>query len=274
MKAAAVLIGLLLIGCGGGEFCGDGEVNGDEECDDGNMDETDFCRACEVYLPPRTTIEWRFNADAAEGFTQDGCLDLGVSSVRVEMQGPMDADMEDSCSNRQVVFTDLVPGDYTAVVTPLDSGGDSLVNEPIEMPVTARSSDVNEQVVIPPDAWVGPYTGTFFFTVRWAGVDCANALPSAVDMQTVTLTVGGQVVTQMTTEGEPLDGSAPFTCVPASNPSPISALQVPFGPATILIVGYNAGVEQFRGTFDTFVGAGPSNPTIDYDVPTVFDAGI
>jgi hypothetical protein len=162
------------------------------------------------------------------------------------------------------VFDDLAPGIYTATVTPLDLNEESLVDDPVTQQITAMSTDSEDTVVIPPDAWIGPYTGSYFFTVRWDGADCAAA---GVVTQRITLTVGGSVVTQSTTVGLPLDGSATGACQPASNPSPQSALLVPFGAGTIEIVGYNgAAAEIYRGTFDTFVGAGISNPTLAYDV--------
>jgi hypothetical protein len=270
---AILILGLSLAACGGGEECGNRKVEGTEQCDDGNEDETDFCRLCEVWLPPRSTIKWEFNSDAAEGFTDDGCSDLRVSRVRIDLDGPSQQTLEDACSNRQVAFMDIPTGSYVASVTPLDSDGHSLVSAPVQQQITAASTDTETTVVIPPEAWIGPYTGTYFFTIRWGGVDCSAAAPP-VATQVVTLTVDGTVVSSTTTTGEPLDGSAPVTCVPASNASPISALLVPFGPATIVISGRDAlGVEAFHGTFDTFVGAGPSNPTLDYDVQTVYDAG-
>jgi hypothetical protein len=269
----AVLALSPLAACGGGAECGNGNMEEGEQCDDGNEDETDFCRACESFLPPRTVVKWLFNADAAEGFMQDGCSDLRVTDVRIELDGPIQSMLEEECSNRQVVFTDLPPGPYIATMTPLDTNGDSLVTEPVTMQITAGATDSEDTVVVPWDAWIGPYTGSFFFTIRWGGMECSAGSPP-VATQVITLSVDGTVVATTTTDGEPLDGSAPFACIPASNPSPIAALLVPFGPATIVISGRDSGgVEAFHGTFDTFVGAGPSNPTLNYDVPTIYDAG-
>lgn len=270
--ALGLAIAALAAGCGGegDPFCGDGRTDEGEECDDGNDDDTDFCRACTAYLPPRTTVKWRFNAEAAPGFTQDNCNDTRTSRVQVALT-PGDHVLDAMCSVFQVVFDDLPPGPYTAAVTPLDSDGNSLVHAPVTQQITAADSDVEDTINVPPDAWIGPYTGSFFFAVTFGGVDCDVAAPP-VDEVVITLRVGGDVVTQMTTDGQALDGSAPGPCVPASGPD-ISALGVPFGPATIQIVGRDGvGGEQFRGDFDTFVGAGPSNPTLVYDVLTIYDA--
>lgn len=269
----ALLVGLAAAaGCGGDDpFCGDGTTDDGEQCDDGNDDDTDFCRACEVFLPPRTTVKWRFNADAAEGFAQDGCNDTRTSRVQVVLT-PGDIALDEMCSTFQVAFEDLPPRVYTATLTPLDSDGNSLVTAPVVQEIAALPEDSEVTINVPPESWIGPYTGTFFFTVRFGGVDCDDATPPVAEV-VITLSVGGTVVSQMTMTGQALDGSAPGPCVPASNPSPISALAVPFGAARIDFEGFDSvGGLQFMRGFDTFVGAGPSNPTLSYDVLTIYDA--
>jgi hypothetical protein len=56
---------------------------------------------------------------------------------------------------------------------------------------------------------------------------------------------------------------------------PQSALEVPFGFATFTLEGRDGtGTPQFAETFDTFVGAGVSNPEIEFDVNSLTpDAG-
>ena len=273
LLGCAIACAAAAAGCGGDDpYCGDGTTDDGEQCDDGNDDDTDFCRACEAWLPPRTTVQWRFNADAAEGFAQDGCNDTRTSVVSVTLT-PGDIQLDAMCSAFQVAFSDLVPGVYTAAVTPLDSDGNSLVTAPVTQEIAAEAEDSVVTINVPPEAWIGPYTGTFFFKVLFGGVDCDIALPPVTSVL-ITLSVGGTPVAQMTTTGQMLDGSAPGPCVPASNPSPISALAVPFGPARIELVGRDSlGAVQFQRGFDTFVGAGPSNPTLEYDVLTIYDAG-
>ena len=66
----------------------------------------------------------------------------------------------------------------------------------------------------------------------------------------------------------------PQPCYPLEASFPQIAKSVPFGPATLTVVGMDgSGAVQFEHTFDTFVGAGISNPTITFDVPPP-DAGI
>jgi len=168
-----------------------------------------------------------------------------------------------------VVFEDLPPGTYTARVEPLDGDGASLVTAPVEAEIVAGEADSETVVDVPFDAWVGPYTGTFYFRLHFGGVDCT---PAAVATHRITMRVDGVLVTQMTEDGQMLDGTAPGPCVAAMGP-PQKALALPFGPATIEIEGIDGvGTATYVGSFDTFVGAGANNPPLDFDVPTIYDA--
>ncbi len=269
--ALALVVGVA--SCGGDDpaVCGDGEVQDPEQCDDGNDDETDFCRSCVVFLPPRTTVKWRFNAEAAPGFSQDSCTDVGAVRVRVDLSGATQASADDLCSTFQVIFNDLPPGPYAASVTPLDGAGEALVSAPAMRQVTAETVDTEFTINVTPELWLGPYTGTLFFNLRWGAEPCATASPPVVQ-QILTVVVGGTVVTQLTATGQRLDGTDPRPCVAPGSP-PQSALGLRFGLGTITVVGLDGvGTEVFRGQSDIFVGAGPSNSTFEIDVPTVYDA--
>ncbi len=274
LGAAGLAVAAGAASCGGDDpaVCGDGEVQEPEQCDDGNDDQTDFCRDCLVYLPPTTTVKWRFNGDAAPGFGEDGCVDVGATRVRVDLTGPTTATEEDVCSTFQVVFDDLPPGPYTARVTPLNSAGASLLTAPAEAQVTAETSNTEHTINVPPDLWIGPYTGTLFFNLRWGGQPCATASPP-VAQQVLTVEIGGTVVTQETSAGQRLDGTEAAPCVPPGVPAQ-SAVMLPFGLGTMTVVGHDSGGDEvFRGEADIFVGAGQFNSTFEIDVPTVFDAG-
>ncbi|MCE9580050.1 MAG: hypothetical protein K8W52_43445 [Deltaproteobacteria bacterium] len=223
-------------------------------------------------VPSRTTVKWLFDSYPAQGIAEgDSCLDLGVDKVRIDIVGPETATLTDSCTLRQVVFQDLVPGTYAAGVTPLDASGASLLKTPVTIQVVVPEGDVTETANIPWEAWATAFTGTFYFRTTWAGRDCAAGTPM-VATQLLTLKVGGVPVTKLTESGQHLDGSAAGPCVP-SNMDQV-AKDVPFGPATMEIVGKDGdGTEQFRKVFDTFVGGGRTNPTMQFDLPGP-DAGV
>jgi len=272
----AALVG---IGCGGGggPRCGDGVHQPElgEQCDDGNDIDDDACHNdCTANLPPQFTIQWGFNEGEADGFTGDSCVDLGIAQVQVDLSGPATATQTGSCSLRQVVFADLPAGTYLITVDPQDINGNSKVTAPVEETV-ALSNGSMTKVVIPFDAWAGSYTGTFFFRLQWGGQDCSTAAPP-VAKHVLTLEVGGSAVTQRTDADDPLDGSGSGACRPFADEFPQSALAVPWGPATFTVEGLDSGdTPQFRQTFDTFVGAGISNPELHFDVASLApDAGV
>jgi hypothetical protein len=74
-------------------------------------------------------------------------------------------------------------------------------------------------VIVPPEAWARPMTGTFLFILRWATKTCTTASPP-VARQRVLMTINGQPVTATTTwnnmPGYKLDGTQPATCVPST----------------------------------------------------------
>lgn len=296
MSRPAARVALLLFGgggltvagslasCGGGEepFCGDGTVDLGEQCDDGNANELDACRACLAYIAPRTVVKWEFNAAAAPGFTTDACGDVGARQVDVALAGPTPETRRVGCTDGRVTFVDLAPGEYTASVTPLDMAGTWLVTSPSTATFPANTTPGTTQehtVVVPPEAWAQPMTGTFFFILRWAGMECGAAAPP-VATQLVTLMRPGGPVSQQANVGSPypiyrLDGTQPVPCVASVLAQAESAQGVPFGRATLTVSGRDSGgSEWFRGTFDTFVGAGASNPIYTFDIPSTVDAAI
>lgn len=237
-------------------------------------------------VAPRTVVKWEFNADAVPGFTFDGCIDVGASQVEVSLTGGglvMPDVRRGNCADRQIAFSDLAAGQYTATVTPLDSAGASLVTVAPTATFAANTvpgTTEEHVVIVPPAAWSRPMTGTFFFMLRWAGMRCPDAAPP-VTTQLVTLTLAGGPTSQQANVNSQtfpvyrLDGTQPVGCVPSEVSQAEAAPMVPFGPATITVSGRDtAGVEWFRGSFDTFVGAGTSNPILTFDVQSTVDAGI
>lgn len=279
LASAAMAAALITSSCGGGgdPICGDGTHDPDrgEQCDDGNLDDTDACRNnCTANLPGNTTVSWVFNKDAAPMFPNDSCSDVRAINVEVDVAGPAQGSMSGGCSLRQVVFPSLPAGMYTVTLRPLDINDELLTTAPI-VEQHMLGPDVRVEIEVMPDQWVRDYTGTFFFRTLWGGDDCASATPPVVQHR-LTLTQDGTPVTVTTENGDPLDGSAPGPCQPFSDEFPQSVLLAPFGPAVFTIEGLDSGgTPQFRETFDTFVGAGISNPELHFDVNSLTpDAGM
>ena len=128
-------------------------------------------------------------------------------------------------------------------------------------------------VKVPYTAWTMSYTGTFLFRLTWGGQPCAMATPAVVT-QVLTMMAGGQLVTKTDDSGHAPTGTDPEPCVPSSNQFAEFIDGLPFGPATLQVVGEDgSGSAVFANLFQTFVGAGKSNPTLDFDMPLP-DAGV
>jgi hypothetical protein len=230
-------------------------------------------------LPGNTVVKWVFDSYPDRGFQMDSCTDLRVSKVQVDLTdtaGTVTSKIE-NCDNAQATFLGLPPGNYTIAITPTDSGGGSLVGAPIAGMVTAASDgdDVMVSIPVPWTAWTGSYTGTFLFRLAWGGASCSDAHPE-VKTQILKLMVNGQLVMEITSTGHHVDGNDPEPCYALSEQFPQSVLTVPFGPATLMVEGKDQGnAMKYMKSFDTFVGAGISNPTLMFDTPApMVDAGI
>jgi hypothetical protein len=252
MKKLALLVGMMAAACG---------------TDDTNNP----CPTGDCTLAPRTTVKWTFNAMPERGFPMDSCTDFAVARVSVDLVdgNGVVTNATDNCGNGQVVFSDLAPGDYSVVMTPLDSAGNSLLVSSVVASVTAGDVGDNREVTVnvPWDSWLGAAdaTGTFLFRISWGGMSCESTI---VKNQTVKLTVGGVVQNLTTDDGQMLNGADKKPCKKLSDNFPQSALGAEFGPAQLEIKGYDATDNMMFGkTFETFVGAGITNPTLTFDVP-------
>jgi hypothetical protein len=229
-------------------------------------------------LPSNTVVKFTFDAYPQWQFPMDSCVDFGATKVQVDATDGAGSAVTAvvDCGESQATFMGLEPGDYAISVTPLDAGGNSLVNAPAAGsatsmgPGTTSTSTVN----VTWDQWTGSHTGTFLFRVSWGGKTCAMATPPVVT-QVLKLEVQGQVVSMKTDQAmQKLDGTDPASCYPLEASFPDDAKNVPFGPAKLTVIGKDQNDDvTFTHAFDTFVGAGISNPTITYDVPAP-DAGV
>jgi hypothetical protein len=239
-----------------------------EECDDGNDDDTDFCLStCKARALPVLTVKWQFNSDDTIGFAGDACIDMNARRVEVELTGgPEPIILDESCSFKQVVFVDLPAGSYSAALTVLDKDDMPLTSEPIVQSIEFGGGESTEVVSVPAGRWLQSYLGTFFFRVQWGGEDCSTATPPVVE-QVLTLVAGGETFKGETTDGATLDGKKESPCQPLTEEFPQSALDVPFGPATLTIEGIDdEGNTAYESVFETFVGAGVNNPELVFDV--------
>ncbi len=259
MKLHALLVLAALGACGGDD--------GPPVCPTGNCT-----------LPGSTIVKWKFNNYPEWKFDSDACSDVGAITVRVELTDvadPLNTVFADKgCGEGQATFIDLPPGMYNVAVQPLDIDGGVLVTTAGSGQVLAGSSGANTEVTVnvPYTAWALAYTGQFLYRLSWGGpaVSCAMATPAVVT-QEVTLTAGGVVRTERSSIDnmpyQKLDGTDPKPCRALTDAFPQNVMGLPFGPATLLIVGRNAAdMVVFRTQFDTFVGAGVFNPTLAFDV--------
>jgi hypothetical protein len=231
-----------------------------------------MCGADHCGLKGHTIVKWTLDAYPQWLFPMDSCVDFNVAKVNVEAvdaNGTTIATQADDCGAAQVTFDGLPDGDYIMYVTPRDFGGADLVTAPTAATVTAGMFGADTMVTanIPWDSWIGTFTGTFLFRLSWGGVTCTAAAPMVVK-ELLTLTVNGNAVHVSTDHGTMLDGSAPAPCYDLMANFPETATGLPFGPATLDIDGLDgSGSAVFHHKFDTFVGAGITNPTITYDTP-------
>ncbi|MGE0871818.1 MAG: hypothetical protein AB7P03_24895 [Kofleriaceae bacterium] len=249
----SAIAALVVTGCGaeGGNPCPTGE--------------------CEVL--GMTVVKWRFNHYPDWMFDSDSCGDVGAATVRVvatNVDDPAITAMDTTtCSAGQLTFLGLAPGTYDMVATPLAADGTELVSVPTNGLVSAGAPGAPTELVVevPYTAWAQPYTGTFLFRIAWAGVSCDVAQP-VVQTQILTMTMAGQALTAVTDMGQKLDGTDPKPCRPLTETGAQFVLSLPFGPATLAVVGKDmTDAVVFEHTFDTFVGAGIFNPTMMFDLP-------
>jgi hypothetical protein len=254
------VVALQALSCGGGA----------QMCDNG------ICT-----LPGRTTIKWTFDAYPELLFPDDSCLDMGATKVHLDLVGiddptvmessddPMATPpaMDPGCSDGQYIFLGLPEGNFAVAITPLDGDGNPLVSAPIMGMIAGGQSGADTELTlnVPYTAWTHTYTGTFLFKLTWGGQPCAMAVPPVVN-QTLTLLANGVAVTAVTDSGQRLDGMDPEPCRDVAFAQ--FAENLPFGPATFTVVGTDqTDAVAFSHSYDTFIGATKSNPTITFDTP-------
>jgi hypothetical protein len=236
-------------------------------CGGGGSDEPE-CPTNDCSVPGSTVVKWRFNEYPEWGFLSDTCLDLGVATVHVEAVNQDDPSLyfaaDKGCGDGQASLLRLPEGMYDVIVTPLDAGGNPMVNVGARGTVMAGLPGTPTETVVnvPYTAWTGTYTGTFLFQLTWGGQSCTNA---AVTTQTLELKIKGQPSDKLADNGQKLDGTDDKPC--RSDMFAQFAEGLPMGPITFKVTGKDGtGAMKFQRQIDTFIGAGKNNPTINVDV--------
>jgi len=238
----------------------------------GTNDGMQMCGADHCGLQGHTVVKWTFDAYPDWMFPMDSCVDFGAGKVRVDAQAADGSVVTkiDDCGVAQVTFDGLAENQpYTMFVEPDDFASNSLVTYPATVMVNAGAYQADTSVTanVPWTSWIGTFTGTFLFRLSWATQGCTAA---GVVTQVVTLSVNGTGVSALADNGQKLDGTDPKPCYDIMQNFPQSAQSVPFGPATLKVDGYDGSATPvliYSQTFNTFVGAGITNPTITFDVP-------
>jgi cysteine-rich repeat protein len=265
---------MVLAGCGGGgssSICGNGITEPPfEQCDDGNRIDDDGCtRACAI--PPRDIfVRWRLLPEVVPGFNEETCGGLDAEEIELTFTGASTFTERFDCSFAQTKFENLPRGSTTVRGQLLDDLGEP-ISGAISMTFTV-GDELQQEVVLafPFETFTRAYTGSFFFKVSWAG---STACPVA--RQVLELARDGTPLTGVTTNGDKLDGTPSAGCYPASDARAQAAAGLPGGPARFTITGVDdQGTALYRESFDTFVGAGLSNPVLEFDVTSLQpDAG-
>jgi hypothetical protein len=233
-------------------------------------------------LPGSTVVKWTFNSYRERGFIGDTCFDMNVFNVKVVATNVSDPllteELVKGCGEGQATFVGLEPGVYNLEVTPLDGDDASLVTAPVvaQGMAPAEGMTMTTEVNVPYEQWVNAATfmGQYLFTIKWGGVTCASATPPIVT-QKLKLDRDGTLLGAVTDSGQAMDGVASAPCH-VSAPNMFEFAQgLASGFATLTVTGTDDQGEDHTEVFDTFVGVGTNNPTVEYSVDLPLpDAGV
>ena len=268
MRALALLWCALVAACGA--VCGDGKAEGGEQCDDGNTVDGDGCSAdCRAQETNDTFVQFAsFIAEQFfDGFVET-CSGLEIAQVEVTVTGPVTRTERVDCNFGQIKLSSLPAGTYVATALAFDGAGAAISRGLARADFAVGAGDLNVSIGWPFEDFTRSYSGTFFFRVLWGGADrCAEAVPAVTRQRLI-----------LARDGLPLggvDGSATGPCRDGADSLSQAVVNLPWGPARFTVSGEDdTGRTLFQGSFDTFVGAGLSNPPMAVDVPSILpDAG-
>lgn len=263
-------------GCGGGSGtrCGNGVIEMGEQCDDGMPTAT--CSAQCARITNDLRLRWTLIGEEFVDFNES-CPGVGAETAEFTFTGPGGQTRSESvpCDYSETQILDFANGDWVVQGRLLDDAGAPITNG-VAMASFTIAGDTMATIDFPFADFPGSYTGHYYFRTKWGGaVTCADALPPVVTHRLL-MERAGVPILGMTDAGDPIDGSATGACRNFTGGNTQTVQSLPWGPAMLTITGYDStGVEQFRETFDTFVGAGIQNPEYAHDVNSLApDAGV
>ena len=276
-------IGAAVVECSNGPTCGNGVKEEGEQCDNGaeNGKPDNNCSAsCTLTSIARASIQVSVSrldvqVDAYPNFPAPTCMDLGIASMHVQLDGPTAKDEMIPCSTTQVLYDPVQPGTYQATITLLDANMQPVSKPRMSMmtDVQIASSATNINVAFSTDDYLKSYRGNFDFRTFWGqkGNSCTAASPAVVN-STVKMTPagGGAPLAVATTGGHKLDGTSSTCFVPTGMKDYEEAAMLPWGKYEMVVTGQVAGgMTAYCKKYEVFVGVGVATPTYDLVVDTV-----
>jgi cysteine-rich repeat protein len=274
-------VGAAVMECGSSAVCGNGVMEGNEQCDNGALNGTPgnpcsaTCTLVSVQRASLTVTYERLHVVTADypSFPAPTCADLGIDKAHLVLDGPAPQDVSMSCGTN-FSFDPIMPGTYQATVTLLDVNGAALT-KPVKSMMVA--TDVGQSptidIVFQTTDYLKTYTGNFDFVPWWGTLNTACAAAS-VNKQTLTMTLPGSTtpVAMMTNDGMKLDGTQ-GNCFTGTDTMPQEVKSMPWGHYDLVVTGKVGGTVSFCRKFDIFVGVGVAVPTYDLVVtPPMADA--
>jgi len=222
-----------------------------------------------------TFVHWTLVATEFLPFDGETCDGIGATAVAISLTGPTTMTQRVDCSAYQFKFSSLPMGEYAVRAMAFDAAG-ALTRGMASTTFTVADASQSVYVDFPFADFVKTYQGTYFFKTAWDGaVKCGDATPKVIN-ERLLMERGGVALAGTTTDGVPIDGTKAGPCRDGGGAASQAVRDLDWGPAQITISGEDgAGNTLYRKRFDTFVGAGESNPSADFDVPSILpDAGV
>ena len=222
------------------------------------------------FVATAINVKWYLNEKYDNGqwiSSYDTCLDVSsdatkVTKTLVSITGPDGFEHEEivSCTAMELTIYDdkcnrFPSGNYQATITFLNTD-----EVPLSDPVSTSGSVIQNtqnnsmEAVIPLDKFHHELTGTYMFDLTFDGATCVDSSP-LVDHLSIGFSLNDTLLTDFSYDG---------VC---QNENNVSGL--PTGDLVMDVTAYDASnVAIYCKTTDIKVGAGLSNPVINWDITT------